>query len=73
MQFTFKPGHSARSRHAEGLTFTIQRLWTGEAGSDNDLSHLMDRSYRYQSERELRWHLAERFGLPVASVELSRA
>jgi hypothetical protein len=33
----------------------------------------MDRSYGYRSERELRWHLAERFSLPVSAVALSRA
>jgi hypothetical protein len=27
-----------------------------------DISHLIDRSYDYASTRELRWHLAERFG-----------
>lgn len=73
MQFKFKPKTVGRGRRAECKTFAVERLWIQEAGSENDLSHLVDRSYSYQSERELRWHLAERFDLPVSAVSLSRA
>jgi len=40
-------------------------------GGLREVSHLVDRSYAYHSPRELKWHLAERFGLPVRSVRLS--
>lgn len=73
MQFKFKPRRPARNRHAEALTFTVEKLWIQEAGAESDLSHLLDRSYGYQSERELLWHLAERFDLPVSAVSLTRA
>lgn len=72
-QFKFSGRHPARQRRAETTTFTIDRLWTDENGSEREISHLLDRSYRYQSMRELKWHLAERFGLPVGGIALHRA
>jgi len=35
-----------------------------------DLSHLIDTSYNYHSARELRWHLADRFGMAPEAVAL---
>ena len=69
-KFSFK---RSRPAHADGAVFRIKRLWASEDGVDNEISHLVDRSYPYQSARELRWHLANRFGLPVDSVRLDRA
>lgn len=55
-----------------GPRFRIGRIAEiGEAGR-NDLSHLVDRSYDYASARELRWHLAERFGLTPDRLVLTR-
>ncbi len=72
-QFKFDPKLRTKSGRAEGPVFTIDRLWTENGPARKELSHLMDRSYGYRSERELRWHLAERFSLPVSAVALSRA
>lgn len=41
-------------------------------GDMQDVTHLLDRSYDYASPRELRWHLAERFALPVSTITLHR-
>jgi hypothetical protein len=35
-----------------------------------DLSHLIDTSYNYHSARELRWHLADRFGMAPEAIAL---
>lgn len=58
---------------AEDETFTVGRLYAAEGVAKRDLSHMIDRSYRYRSLRELRWHLAERFQLPVQGVEIRAA
>lgn len=74
MQFTFSPWLK-RSR-GDDTVFTIKRIWQKDADrkdSATEISHLIDRSYRYRSEKELRWHLAERFGLPREGISLSRA
>jgi hypothetical protein len=83
MKFSFVPRVSHRVLREEAPTFTIARLWKGrpaKATPDEDapvtsteISSAFDRSYHYQSEQELRWHLAERFGVPVETVALSRA
>jgi hypothetical protein len=72
MNFKFSPKR-ARPAHADGAAFRINRLWASQDGAENEISHLVDRSYPYQSARELRWHLADRFGLAVDSVRLDRA
>jgi hypothetical protein len=72
MNFKFAPKR-ARSAHPDGGAFKISRLWADDGRTEDEISHLVDRTYPYQSARELRWHLAERFGLPVASVRLDRA
>lgn len=73
MSFAFSP-HIAAPRHlGEEPTFTIDRLWRQENGSKMDLSHLVDRTYAYRSVRELRWHLAERFAVPVSDLQVDRA
>ncbi|CAH1673526.1 MAG: hypothetical protein KF735_10055 [Chelatococcus sp.] len=61
MNFIFAP-RRVKSRRV-GDSFTVEKLWADKAGLRQDLSHLIDRSYRYCSHRELRWHLADRFGL----------
>ena len=74
MKFTFKPW-PRKSGREDVQTFTIKRIW--QDGSDReggtDVSHLLDRTYRYRSLRELRWHLADRFGAPVDKIELLAA
>jgi hypothetical protein len=70
MNFRTMIKRSSRSAGADVPTFTVNRLITEKAGSETDVSHMIDRTYRYQSMRELRWHLADRFGLEVASVEV---
>jgi len=72
MNFKFAPKR-ARSAHSDGAAFKISRLWADNGRTKDEISHLVDRTYAYRSARELRWHLAERFGLPVASVRLDRA
>ncbi|MDJ1157941.1 hypothetical protein QNA08_06800 [Chelatococcus sp. SYSU_G07232] len=57
----------------EPARFQVERLFTGRPGELIDVSHLIDRSYDYHSVRELHWHLAERFGLPVQHVAVRRA
>lgn len=61
MNFIFAPRRVASRRM--GDSFTVHKLWADKSGQRTDLSHLIDRSYRYGSSRELRWHLADRFGL----------
>ena len=70
MKFEFTPTRVRETR--DGTRFRIGRLMaTGRAGVE-DLTHLVDRAYDYASARELRWHLAERFALPVTAVSLAR-
>lgn len=72
MQFEFHP-HVAHRPESEAQTFTVARLYAAEGARKRDLSHMIDRSYAYQSMRELRWHLAERFALPLKGVEIRAA
>ncbi|WP_349368116.1 hypothetical protein [Salinarimonas sp.] len=72
MQFEFHP-QITDLPEAEAEAFTVARLYAADGAAKRDLSHLIDRSYAYQSLRELRWHLAERFQLPVKGVELRAA
>ena len=73
MRFKFTPTPVRRSRRQEDAAFKVGRLWRKHDGRDTDISHLIDRTYAYRSLRELRWHLAERFGLSPAALELSEA
>ena len=68
--FTRRPGPP--SAMTEAPTFHVATLARHDArpGARIDLSHLIDTSYAYHSPRELRWHIAERFGLPVGAVDL---
>ncbi|GGK44187.1 hypothetical protein [Salinarimonas ramus] len=70
MQFEIQPNVD---RRPDGDTFTVARLFAADGARRRDLSHLIDRSYPYQSLRELRWHLAERFAVPVKGVEIRAA
>jgi hypothetical protein len=69
-EFTRRPG--AQSNVTDTSTFHVASLARRLASQREaiDLSHLIDGSYAYHSSRELRWHLAERFGLSVGAVEL---
>jgi hypothetical protein len=71
MNFIYTPRRVASRRTEVG--FTVHRLWAQAAGERTDLSHLIDRSYAYRSPRELRWHLAERFGLQPDDCVLKAA
>jgi hypothetical protein len=73
VDFTFTPNAESRSDTTETKTFQVQQIWRQQAQERLDVSHLIDRTYRYHSVRELRWHLADRFASPVRSLSLSRA
>lgn len=70
MDFLFSPARVRETR--DGTRFRIGRLKAVTPGALDDMTHLVDRTYDYASPRELRWHLADRFGLPVSSVTLRR-
>lgn len=75
MDFKFSPTHGPLGLRAETPTFTVDRLWATMptiADAPTDVSDRIDRTYRYRSLRELRWHLADRFDLPVAAIALER-
>jgi hypothetical protein len=72
MQFEIHP-QITDLPEAEDRAFTVARLYAADGVAKRDLSHLIDRSYAYRSLRELRWHLAERFQLPVTGVEVRAA
>jgi hypothetical protein len=70
LEFEFSP---ARVRETlDGTRFRIGRVKAIHPGDGKDVTHLLDRSYDYASPRELRWHLAERFSLPVGAITLRR-
>jgi spore coat polysaccharide biosynthesis protein SpsF (cytidylyltransferase family) len=71
MEFRFSSRHVSRPYDDRSSTFRVDRLVARRIGDDQDVSHLIDSSYDYQSQRELQWHLAERFELPVKSVRLA--
>jgi hypothetical protein len=75
MQFEYTPRRSGRSPVTDATTFRVERLSQGafDSAVPADITHLIDRSYRYHSPRELRWHLAERLGVTPAAVRLSEA
>ncbi|WP_157080453.1 hypothetical protein [Methylobacterium variabile] len=55
----------------EPATFQVRQIWQRVENQQHDVSHLIDRTYRYHSVRELHWHLADRFAKPVRSLALS--
>ncbi len=64
---------AARIREThDGLRFRVGKLKAVRKGNNQDLTHLLDRTYDYASQRELRWHLATRLGLPVTDITLTR-
>ena len=63
MLFEFTRRDGAPTVFNDGTTFHVDQISRfGEGKNPTDVSHLIDRSYGYHSSRELRWHLAERFG-----------
>lgn len=70
LNFSFSPARVRETR--DGTRFRIGRLTAIRSGDENDVTHLVDRTYDYASPRELRWHLAERFNLPPHVVTLHR-
>ncbi len=70
MNFTFSS--SCHDAAVEPATFQVRQIWQQVDDGHQDVSHLIDRSYRYHSVRELRWHLADRFSRPIRSLALSR-
>ncbi len=70
INFFFEANASRPPLPADSATFRVARLWSQEAGSSTELSHMIDRTYDYNSVRELRWHLAERFARPLADLTL---
>ena len=74
MLFEYTRRHGARSSVTDVETFRVGQLRRVAAqGTPADLSHLLDSSYDYHSQRELRWHLADRLGLSPAAVTLREA
>lgn len=77
MEFEYTRRRGVRSPVTDAATFKVGRLHKAMSRSNDsrtpkpvDLTHLIDRSYNYHSPRELRWHLAERFGLAPAAIAL---
>lgn len=75
MMFEFSRCPGAESAVTHTPTFHVRELASRprQGGGAVDLSHMIDRSYAYHSARELRWHLAERFGTTPAAVTLQEA
>lgn len=73
MQFEFTRRSGALTP-ADVPTFQVAQISRhhGARGA-MDVSHLIDGTYDYRSPRELRWHLAERFGLAPQAVSLREA
>ncbi|HYF56076.1 MAG TPA: hypothetical protein VEA41_17620 [Salinarimonas sp.] len=72
MKFSFEPRHMRQDATSDRPTFRVARLWADAASDAAEVSHLIDRTYDYASARELRWHLAERFARPPATVTVDR-
>ena len=77
MLFEYTRHRGGRSPVTDAATFKVARLrkahladFEGQSDRGVDLTNLIDRSYNYHSPRELRWHLAERFGVAPSSVAL---
>ena len=70
MMFEFTRRSGARPS-SDAPTFQVDHLSRHHpARGAIDVSHLIDRTYDYCSPRELRWHLAERFGMAPGAVGL---
>ncbi|MFH6783220.1 MULTISPECIES: hypothetical protein [Methylobacterium] len=72
MNFTFSSQSSPSTPAVEPPTFQVAKIWQQVDDQHRDVSHLIDRTYRYHSIRELHWHLADRFARPVRSLALNR-
>src|SRR5438477_5442966 len=70
INFQLSMRRARKSRRHDTRTFTIDRLLRRDGEQATDVSHLLDRTYHYHSLRELAWHLADRFSLPVEQVEV---
>lgn len=72
MLFEYSRCAGRRSPVTDAATFRVGHLSRihGRGSHGVDLSDLIDFSYDYHSARELRWHLADRFGLAPATVAL---
>ena len=77
MMFEYTRCRGIRSPVTDAATFKVARLRKahfGKLDTQNsqavDLTDMIDQSYNYHSPRELRWHLAERFGLSPSAVAL---
>ena len=70
MNFTFSS--QTTSQAIEPATFQVRQIWQQVDHESREVSHLIDRTYRYHSVRELHWHLADRFSRPVHSLALNR-
>lgn len=72
MLFEYTRRRGVRSPVTDAATFKVGRLQqaASRGAKTVDLSHLIDTSYNYHSPRELRWHLAERFGVAPTVVDL---
>ncbi len=70
MNFTFSS--QSTSQAIEPATFQVRQIWQQVDQESREISHLIDRTYRYHSVRELHWHLADRFSRPVHSLALNR-
>lgn len=72
MLFEYTRRRGVRSPVTDAATFKVGHLKQTMAHEAEtvDLSHLIDTSYNYHSPRELRWHLAERFGMAPEAIAL---
>jgi hypothetical protein len=72
MYFTYTAHRNRRRPGTDAATFRIGKLWRRDGERANEVSHLVDRTYAYCSQRELHWHLAARFDQPVEAIRLDR-
>ncbi|GJD32292.1 hypothetical protein PMNALOAF_3561 [Methylobacterium adhaesivum] len=72
MLFEYTRRRGVRSPVTDAATFRVDRLRQAapRGTQTTDLSHLIDSSYNYHSARELRWHLADRFGMLPEAIAL---
>jgi hypothetical protein len=71
LKYAYTPARVRETR--SGPRFRVGRLIDTADPKGRDVSHLIDRTYDYASPRELRWHLAERFGITPDRLVLERA
>lgn len=77
MMFEYTRRRGVRSPVTDAATFKVACLKKAHLNNLDskidqtvDLTDMIDQSYNYHSLRELRWHLAERFGLAPSAVAL---